>query len=49
MEEESHPSLLHHLAVGEEEWVTSDPSQPPPSSSTAEKLLQNGTEISQAL
>lgn len=43
MEEDSLPSLPQLLAAGEEEWVTSDLCQPPPNSSTAEKLLQNGT------
>ncbi|XP_031148719.1 dnaJ homolog subfamily B member 6b isoform X6 [Sander lucioperca] len=48
VEEDSLPSLLHLLvaAVGEEEeeeWVTSDLCRPPPNSSTAEKLLQNGS------
>lgn len=52
VEEDSLPSL-HHLLVavalaeeGEEERVISDLCRPPPSSSTAERLLQNGTLIS---
>lgn len=40
VEEESPLSVLHLL--GEGEWAISDLSRPPPSSSTAEKLLQNG-------
>lgn len=44
MVEASPPSVLHLL--GEGGGVISDQSRPPPSSSTAEKLRQNGTYIS---
>lgn len=45
--EASPPSLLHPSAVGEEGWAASDLCRHPPSSSTAEKLLQNGTKLLQ--
>lgn len=50
MGEDSPPSLHHHLAAGEEEeeeeeWVTLNLYQPPPNSSTAEGLPQNGTQM----
>jgi len=46
VEGDSPPSHLHLLVGVEEEeeaeWLTSNPCRPPPSSSTAEKLQQNG-------